>query len=231
VRRWRSVQLRIDLSRMQKLSFDLRAVAATSGFGLIVAGIAVAWTARAQQLVEQQQPLVVATGEPEPSPEPWRPPPSRRWHDGAAFGLSFGTVWVENARRGYYGRFDIGGYEIQTRRRGMIWGSLLGLEGWGARSSDDSLDKGGSLPLVIYAGLQSDAFFSRLGAGFDVLLVDRIDHDTGVGFFAPLADASLGLDLEGVRFLLNARPGYRWQLGAPDRGVIRVGLSVELTTD
>jgi hypothetical protein len=181
---------------------------------------------------QQREPLVLATGEApaQTAPRPWTPPP-HRWHEGVAVGVSFGPIWVEDARQGYFGRVDFGAYDIQTRRRGFIAGMLLGLEGWGAKASDEGLDKGGSVPLAIYGGLQQDAFFAVLGAGFDLALVDQVDHDTGVGFFAPLGDASLGLDLEGVRFLLNARPGYRWQLGAADRGVLRVGLTVQLTTD
>jgi len=179
------------------------------------------------------EPLTLATGDLTPTrrEHEWRPPQRRRWRDGVAGGVAFGVILVEGLERGYYGRVEIGGYDIQTRRRGWIVGMLTGIEGWGAPATGDERNWGGSLPLVIYAGIQSDAAFAVLGAGFDVLLVDRIDGDTGVGLFGPQAAANVGLDLEGVRFLLDARASYRWQMGADDRGAVRLGGAIHLTTD
>jgi hypothetical protein len=108
---------------------------------------------------------------------------------------------------------------------------LMGIEGWGASAPGDEHNWGGSLPAIIYSGIQSDAAFLVLGFGFDLLLVDRIDQQTGVGLFAPLAAANVGFDLEGVRFLVDGRAGYRWQLGARDRAAARLGGAIQLTTD
>jgi hypothetical protein len=145
--------------------------------------------------------------------------------------VSFGAAFVQGARQGYYGRLEASAYKIQTRRRGFIVELMTGLEGWGARRPGESADKGGSLPLLVYGGIQSDAFFAAVGAGVDVVTVDQVDRKTGVGLLSPLGAFNLGFDLEGVRFLFDARAGYRWQLGAEDRTMVQVGGMVQLTTD
>lgn len=177
----------------------------------------------------QRAPLVIATdGEPPPSrPPSWPRPEPRRWHDGVALGVGFGAAHVEGVEQGYWARIDAGAYDIQHRRRGFIGGMLTGLEGW--RASGEAW--GASLPLILFLGIQSDAFFTTLGGGFDLLLVDRVEQATGYGFFTPEADLKLGFDLEGVRFLANARAGYHWQLRAEDRGSLRLGGEIQLTTD
>jgi hypothetical protein len=156
-------------------------------------------------------------------PEPWR--------GGVAGGIVFGAMFVHGVERGFYGRIEVGGYDIQTRRRGFIVGMLMGVEGWGAPAAGDRLDGGGSLPVIIYGGVQQDAFFTVVGAGFETLLLDRIDETTGFGLFAPEGAANVGVDLEGVRFLVDGRASYRWQFGAPDRPAFRLGLAIHLTTD
>lgn len=173
-------------------------------------------------------PLVMATDGEQPAPPPrWTPPEPRRWHDGVALGVGFGPAFVEGVEQGYWARVDAGAYDIQHRRRGFIGGMLTGLEGW--RANGEAW--GASLPLILFIGIQSDAFFTTLGGGFDLLLVDRVEQATGYGFFTPEADLKLGFDLEGVRFLANARAGYHWQLRADDRGSLRFGGEVQLTTD
>lgn len=181
----------------------------------------------------QPQPLVIASGEVTPPADvpPYVPPPFDAWHDGVAVGVAFGAIWVRGIDRGYYGRVEAGGYDIQRRRGGLIAGMLMGVEGWAAPASGDRLNWGGGLPVIFYGGLQSDAAFGVLGLGFDVALVDRIEQETGVGFFAPEAAANVGLDLEGVRFLVDARASYRWQFSAPDRAAVRLGGAIQLTTD
>ena len=108
---------------------------------------------------------------------------------------------------------------------------LMGIEAWRAKDSRGDVAWGGSLPFIVYAGVQSDALFVVLGGGFDLLLVDRVEHDTGLGFFGPEAAADLGFDLEGVRFLVDGRAGYHWQLFADDRSTLRLGGVFQLTTD
>jgi len=166
-----------------------------------------------------------------PPDTPWYPPYSPAWHDGVAIGAGFGAAFVRGLEPGWFARVDAGAYDIQTRRRGFIFGMLTGVEGWRAHDDRDEAAFGVSVPLVIYGGLQSDALFMALGAGFDLALVDHVMGDTGVGFFAPEAAADLGFDLEGVRFLVDGRAGYHWQLGAADRSTLRIGGVIQLTTD
>ncbi|GMV14079.1 MAG: hypothetical protein HS104_22330 [Polyangiaceae bacterium] len=201
-----------------------------TAFGLLVASNAAATPPVIDREPElgRAAPLVIATdGQPPPPPPSWPRPERRRWHQGVALGVGFGAAFVEGVEQGYWARIDAGAYDIQHRRRGFIGGMLTGLEGW--RANGEAW--GASLPLILFLGIQSDAFFSTLGGGFDVVLVDRVDQTTGYGFFAPEADLKLGFDLEGVRFLANARAGYHWQLGADDRGSLRFGGEIQLTTD
>ncbi len=216
-----------------------------SAIGICAAALAMTATAGAQpndagqetvatDEPQHAEPLIMATGEVEPQPPPehgWVAPPPERWRGGVAGGIAFGAMFVHDVDPGFYGRIEVGGYDIQTRRRGFIAGMLMGLEGWGAPAAGDHLDGGGSLPVIIYGGLQQDAFFTVLGAGFEALLLDRIDETTGFGLFAPEGAANVGVDLEGVRFLVDGRASYRWQFGAPDRSAFRLGLAIHLTTD
>lgn len=182
-----------------------------------------------------REPLILATdGTTPPTFREEHPRPRhdhRHGHDGAALGVAFGRAFVEDVEPGWYGRFDSAGYVITTRRRGTIFGAMLGLEGWGARGDGDETNVGGGLPMSLFGGIQSDALFFVMGGGFHFLLVDRVDGDTGVGFFAPHGLANLGFDLEGVRFLVDGRAGYRWQLGADDRAAFMLGGAFQITTD
>lgn len=183
----------------------------------------------------RREPLVLATDGTTPptfrDEHRYHYPHHRRGHDGASFGAAFGRAWLEGVEPGWYGRLDFGAYTITTRRRGTIFGVLMALEGWGAPAADEGEDGGGGLPMLFYGGIQSDALFLVLGGGFHLFLVDSIDDDAGVGLFAPQGMANLGFDLEGVRFLVDARAGYRWQLGADDRAAVMLGGTIQLTTD
>jgi len=190
----------------------------------------------------ERSPLILATGEQEPTvpPDPRgavyddRPYYHDRWYgprEGVAGGVSFGVALTEGLEQGYYGRLEAGAYEIQRRRRGFIVGMLVGLEGWGAKDSAGETAGGGGLPFSIFGGIQSDAFFFALAGGFDLVVVDRVSGHTGIGGMAPMGTAYLGFDLEGVRFLADARALYRWQLGAEDRRMFQLGGTVQLTTD
>ncbi len=186
-------------------------------------------------------PLVIA--EDDSSPPPVADPDERdykpclheschphRWHDGVAAGLSFGRAFVQGIEPGFYGRVDVGGYSIQRRRGGWIAGMLMGPEAWWSRS-DDYTDWGATWQIMLYGGIQQDLPFAVLGIGFDQLFVDRVEQDTGFGLFAPQAMANVGLDTEGFRFLVDGRVSYRWQFGADDRTMFRLGGTLQFTTD
>ena len=175
------------------------------------------------------QPLIIASDPtPPPAPPPrWDGSVQRGWHEGFSIGVGFGRAFVEDVAAGYWGRIELGAYQVQHRRRGFFAGVSLGVEGWRA----SSIDFGGGAPILAQLGIQSDALFVVLGAGVQGLLIHQVAGDTGVGLVAPEAGADLGFDLEGVRFLVDARAGYRWQLGAPDRGSLRIGGVIQLTTD
>ena len=69
------------------------------------------------------------------------------------------------------------------------------------------------------------------GLGADMLLIDQVHGDTGVGFYAPLASLSAGLDIHSVTLLADVRVTRRWQIGADDFTQWMFTLSVGFTEE
>ena len=132
---------------------------------------------------------------------------------GLGIDLAFGWAGQRNGPSGWSARLD---YEVlplfDARKVGAVFGFLPGFEVW--RSGEDNW--GFSMPLAIVGGVRVFPFRATLGGGVDALLVDQVDDDTGFGMYAPFALAKLGLDVFGVQLGVDARIGYRWQLGADD---------------
>jgi len=136
--------------------------------------------------------------------------------------ISFGRAFTSGAENGWYGRLEAEGFA--TRRyeeSGPAFGVLVGGEYWRA---DDGA--GGGVPFTLWYGLRSPTLFWSFGFGFEMLIVDRVHDDTGVGIYVPLADTALGIELSGFRLLADARAMYRWQWGADDRAQYQVGITM-----
>ena len=76
---------------------------------------------------------------------------------------------------------------------------------------------GTDLPASLIIGVRGTPVRAALAGGFDAILVDRVRDDTVVGFYAPFAGASAGLDVAGFRPIADARVTRRWQFGADSR--------------
>ena len=136
-------------------------------------------------------------------------------HGPVGFGadLSFGWAGQRNGPSGWSARLD---YEVlpffDPSKFGGLFGFQPGFEIWS--SGEDNW--GFSMPVAIVAGIRVFPMRATLGVGFDAMLVDQVDDDTGFGMYAPFALAKLGADVFGVQLGVDARLGYRWQIGAED---------------
>ncbi|MGE0870096.1 MAG: hypothetical protein AB7P03_16145 [Kofleriaceae bacterium] len=92
-----------------------------------------------------------------------------------------------------------------------LLGVALGLEAWG-----HSGDWGIAMPFSVNVGLRVSPLRITLGGGIDLVAVDRVADDTGVGFYSPLACANVGFDVFGIRLGVDGRVVRRWQIGAAD---------------
>lgn len=167
----------------------------------------------------------------EESPFVWA---AENWddEDGAGPRFSFGRVFSDGLKDGYFGRFES---EWFTHEGIGIFGALVGLEGFGGPDGG-----GGAVPASIFVGIRaplirherSPCFFMSAGLGADLLLIDYIAEDFGLGIAAPFAAGTAGIELfPGARFLLDARVQYRWQWGAVDRGYARLGFTLAINSD
>jgi hypothetical protein len=158
--------------------------------------------------------------------------------DGAGPRLSFGRAVTDGIAGGWYGRIETE-YFLQRatddrRREGSVAGVLLGLAGWGSPDGG-----GGGAPMTFYVGYRqpvlsrgrSPGIFFMGGPGWEWILMDSVGSDFGVGFFAPLARASFGVDLGGLRLLADGEIEYRWQLDAGDRRQLKAGVSLSLHSE
>ncbi|MDQ3336201.1 MAG: hypothetical protein M4D80_13615 [Myxococcota bacterium] len=147
----------------------------------------------------------------------------RHQHPPSALGIDLVVGWAgqRGGRSGWSARLD---YELfpffDPGKSGGFFGFMPGFEVWG--SGDDNW--GFSLPFGIVAGAKLFPMRATLGFGFDAVLVDQVDDDTGFGLWAPFALAKLGVDVHGVQVGADARIGYRWQIGADDHARWQLGI-------
>jgi hypothetical protein len=137
--------------------------------------------------------------------------------------LVFGWGGQKDGKSGWVARFDEEILPIFTKRG--LFGMMPAFELW--RSGTDNW--GFSMPVAIVGGVRLEPVRLTVGAGVDAFLVDQVDDDTGVGFYAPFAMAKLGLDIRGVQMGWDARIGYRWQFGADDHTRWQLGFYVAFT--
>jgi hypothetical protein len=127
--------------------------------------------------------------------------------------LSFGWAGQRNGPSGWSARLD---YEIlpffDPAKIGGLVGFMPGFEIWS--SGEDNW--GFSLPVAIVGGVRVFPFRVVLGGGVDAMLVDQVDDDTGFGMYAPFALGKVAIDIMGAQLGVDARVGYRWQIGAED---------------
>ncbi len=151
--------------------------------------------------------------------------------DGAGPRLSFGRLVIPGTPDGFYGRFET---EYWAVRGKAVVGITLGIEGWGT-----SRGGGGGAESMVYLGVRqplargrrAPCLFAVAGPGSGWLLIDRLYGHTGVGIFAPFANANVGMDFRGVRLLFDARAQYRWKWGADDQAHYHLGLTLNLNSE
>ncbi|MEO8845858.1 MAG: hypothetical protein ABI704_30070 [Kofleriaceae bacterium] len=112
-------------------------------------------------------------------------------------------------------------------RPGPLTGFTMGAEYWRAGHGTWGI----ALPVQLVLGVRAAHVRVTGGLGADVLLVDQVHGDTGVGFYAPLACLSAGLDIHSVTVLADVRVTRRWQIGADDFTQWMFTLSVGYTKE
>ena len=95
---------------------------------------------------------------------------------------------------------------------GGLFGFTLGADYWRGEPND----WGVGFPFAFVIGVRAPIVRAYAGWGFDYLVIDQVDDDTGVGLFAPLALLNAGIDVRGWTLAADARVLRRWQIGAPD---------------
>lgn len=110
---------------------------------------------------------------------------------------------------------------------GGLFGFLGGIEYW--RGGADNW--GMTTPFAIVGGMRAVAVRGYVGFGLDMAGIDQVADDTGFVYCAPLALASLGLDVRGITVMADARVSRRWQIGADDHTQWMFGLMVGSTLE
>jgi hypothetical protein len=170
--------------------------------GFVVLILVGAGTAEAQ---------VAAKPTPEDARRDYRHPPG-------GFGGSAVFGWADD---GWVARLDYEVFPVMAPHGtfGPLAGFMSGLEYW--RDGDD---KGFSVPVLWTGGVRVKAMRALLGVGIHALTIDHVNDDTGVGVWGPIAMASVGVDVWGVRIGVDARATRRWQLGADDFTQLQLAL-------
>ena len=149
-------------------------------------------------------------------------------HGPAGFGggATFGMGGQKDGPSGWVARIEGEVLPVYTRGAvGAVFGGLWGFEMW--RSGVDNW--GFSLPVGYMVGARVSPMRAAIGVGIDAILIDQVDDDTGVGFYAPFALARLGFDIAGFQLGADARIGYRWQIGADDHTRWQLGVYIGKT--
>ncbi|MFT3767194.1 MAG: hypothetical protein QM820_16985 [Minicystis sp.] len=139
-----------------------------------------------------------------------------------------GASFLPSGAPGGYGRVAVEMLSTgdSVRDTGPVLGFWYGVEGWGAPKVG-----GGGVPLLFEAGVKTTHFVGTLGAGFNILNIDKIGEKYGVGVFSPRASVRLGLHFEPVYLVATADVQRRWQWGLDDMTVMQTGLAVGFMLD
>lgn len=176
----------------------------------------------------------IANGAPHIALEPKRERP----HPPAGLGGSGGWGWAQqHGRTAWMVRLEQEIFPVMApnRRFGGVFGFLIAAEYWRDDRGGGAVDQGFSLPFVIAGGVRTPVARALLGFGFEAINIDSIDTDAGFGMYAPLAMATVGVDVAGIRIGVDARAVRRWQLGADDftqvQFVITAGYTLSTVTN
>ena len=161
---------------------------------------------------EQAQPVAVAPRAESPHP-----------HAGFGGGVAIGVAGLRGGERGWVARLD---YELLPAL--ALPGTVGGAFGFGPsfqywRAGDDW---GLGLPVAIALGVRAPGVRVMGQVGVEVVFVDVVADDTGVGLYAPFAGASARVEVKGWSAGLDARLERRWQIGAPDHTQWQAAITV-----
>jgi hypothetical protein len=162
--------------------------------------------------------------------------PSVRRGDDQPAGVVVTGGWSaqRGGAEGWVGRIDS---EILTvtppfGKDGAVFGAQIGVEYWQATPSPGERDFGVSMPTVLFGGARVSPFRIVVGGGYDGFLVDHVARTTGFGMFAPIALGQISIDTgDGWHLGVDARVGYRWQLGADDHTRYQLGITLGRSWD
>lgn len=180
------------------------------GLALLGAEAAAQPIATGPRSPEPAQPIAVDPGRPEPAHPP----------AGLGGALTVGRAGMSGAETGWLVRLEYEVFPVLAPRviPGVIFGIHVGYEAWRAAP-----DWGLSVPVAVVFGVRAQPVRATIGVGVEGLVVDVVDDDTGVGFYAPLACARVGADVLGLQLGADARIVRRWQIGAPDHTQWQLG--------
>lgn len=162
-----------------------------------------------------------------PAPDRYRPYGSRRASGiGAGFHLALGKTRQKYSDDGVYGRVAFRGMIHDPEEAGPLGVvTPLGLDGWRSREG-----WGLGMPFDFGLGYATPHLLLYGVLGWSLFTVDHERNRTGFGVLSPLAGAGVGVELEPVRILLDARAIYRWHIGTNDTPQSQLGVAVELFT-
>ena len=175
--------------------------------------------------------MTVASGSAAAQPSAVELPPAPPQPQDVGFGgrIGGGVAYAEGVSDAWHARLDNETFLFITPRGtvGGLFGFLTGFDFWRGEPNN----WGFGLPTAVVVGMRAVALRGMVGVGFNGLIVDQVDDDTGVGFAAPLALANLGLDVHGFTVLADARVSRRWQIGAADHTQWTFGVTIGATLE
>jgi hypothetical protein len=175
--------------------------------------------------------MTVASGTAAAQPSAVELPPAPSQPPNVGFGarLGGGVAYANGVSDAWHARLDNETFLFITPRGtvGGLFGFLTGFDFWRGEPNN----WGFGLPTAFVVGMRAVVLRGTIGVGFNGLIVDQVDDDTGVGFAAPLALANLGFDIHGVSVLADARVTRRWLIGADDHTQWTFGVTIGATLE
>jgi hypothetical protein len=177
--------------------------------------------------------LLAGTARAQPSPRDPAPALERQRRDyghhgrmGLGMNLALASPANLGTIDGWLGRLE---YELllvygEDDEVGPVVGLVGGMEYW--RNDGDS---GFAMPVGMVLGIRAVMMRATIGFGIHAITIDEIADDTGVGLYGPYTNATVGLDIRGVRVFADARVSRHWQFGADDFTQWQLGLAVGYT--